>query len=80
MGTTQGVGAARLKELKDSVRVLVDPATEQYIALADENRPPKLAPLHLATLAPDTAEGLDYLQRLACRRGIACDAIRIDAA
>ena len=75
----RGDGAARLKELKDSVRVLVDPATEQYIALADEARPPKLAPLHLATLAPDTPEGLEYLQQLACRRGVACDAVRVDA-
>lgn len=75
----QGSGAARLKELKDSVRVLVDPGTDKYIALADESRPPKLAPLHLATLAPDTAEGLDYLQQLACRRGVSCDAVRVDA-
>lgn len=70
--------AAQLKHLKGSVRVLVDAASQQYIALADEARPPRLAPLHLATLAPDTPEGLEYLQQLASRRGVACELARVD--
>jgi hypothetical protein len=44
--------AARAKGLKDSVWVLREPDSQQYIAFADENREPHLAPLHLATLAP----------------------------
>lgn len=68
----------RLVRLKQPVYALVDPGTEQYIALASEHRPPRLAPLHLATLAPATPEGLSRLQQLASRRGVACDAIRVD--
>jgi hypothetical protein len=76
----QGV---RLKQLKDSLRVLADPATRQYIALADESRPPRLVELHLATLAPDTAEGLERLVQLASRRlapnGVPHELVRVDA-
>lgn len=71
--------AAQLKQLKSSLRVLADPATGQYIALGDDTTVPHLAPLHLATLAPDTAEGLDFLLQLASRRGVACELVRVDA-
>lgn len=72
--------AARLKEIKGSVWVLKDPATEQYIALADETRAPHLAPLHLATLAPDTAAGRGELEQLASRRlaGVPHCLVRVD--
>lgn len=72
--------AARLKGLKDSVWALREPDTQQYIAFADENREPSLAPLHLATLAPDTDEGLDAFTQLASRRlpGVRYDLERID--
>lgn len=73
---------ARLKELKSSVRVIQDPATAQYIACADESRAPYPAPLHLATLVPDTAEGLSYLERLAARRlsNVPHEIVRVDRA
>ena len=68
-------------ELKQSVWALKEPDTEQYIAFADEHRPPALAPLHLATLAPDRPECLAELQRLASRRlaGVRYDLVRVDA-
>lgn len=68
--------------LKDSVHALKDAASGEYIALADESKPPRLAPLHLATLAPhDRPECLDELKRIAGRRlpGHAYDLERIDA-
>lgn len=55
--------AARLKGLKCSVYALQDPETGQYIALTGAT--PKLAPLHLATLAPATPVCLSKLQQLA---------------
>jgi hypothetical protein len=71
----------RLKQLKQPVWVLKDPATEQYIALADESRAPHLAPLHLATLRPGTPAGLADLAQLASRRlsGVPHCAVRVDA-
>lgn len=74
--------AARLKGLKQSVRALQDPATEQYFALADEAARPRLTELHLATLAPaDRPECLDRLITLASRRlaGVPYELVRVDA-
>lgn len=73
--------AARLKGLKDSAWVLKDPATDEYIAFANEARSPHLAPLHLATVARDTPEQLSAFKQLASRRlaGVPYELIRIDA-
>jgi hypothetical protein len=60
--------AARLKGLKGSVWALKDPDTEQYIAFGNEHQAPRLAPLHLATLARDTDADLAALKQLASRR------------
>lgn len=72
--------AARLKGLKDAVWVLKEPDTEQYIALGNEHQAPRLAKLHLATMAPATSEGLAQLQRLASERlqGVRYDLERVD--
>lgn len=69
-------------KLKDSVHVLKDSASGQYIALADPHQPPRPVPLHLATLSPaDRPECLDELKRLANARlaGTAYELERIDA-
>jgi hypothetical protein len=73
--------AARLKGLKDSVFVLKEPQTQQYIALADEGQQPRITDLHLATLRPATPEGLADLQQLASRRlnGVPYCLVRVDA-
>lgn len=73
--------AARMKGLKGSVWVLKDPATGEYIAFADENRPPHLAPLHLATMAPDAEPQLGAFKQLASRRlqGVPYCLERVDA-
>jgi hypothetical protein len=73
--------AARVKELKDSVWILRDAQTQQPIAFADEHREPRLAPLHLATMAEDTPEALDAFTQLASRRlaGRCYELERIDA-
>lgn len=74
-------GQGKLKQLKQSVWALKEPDTQQYIAFGDEHRQPKLAPLHLATVAPDRPECLAELQRLASVRlaGVRYDLERIDA-
>jgi hypothetical protein len=69
-------------QLKDSVYVLREPQTGQYIALRGEQ--PKLAPLHLATLAPaDRPECLTELEELASRKlaktGTPHELVRVDA-
>jgi hypothetical protein len=75
--------AARLKGLKESVWVLRDIDTQQYISIGDEQRAPRLAPLYLATIARDTPEDLAALQRLASLRlaptGARYDLERVDA-
>lgn len=73
--------AARLKALKDSVWVLKEPETQQYIALGTDDERPRITELHLATLRPATPEGLAELQQLASRRlaGIPYCLERIDA-
>jgi hypothetical protein len=73
--------AARLKELKGSVRALQDPDTQQYFAIADEDGKPRLTELHLATLAPaHRPECLEQLITLASRRlaGVPYELVRID--
>lgn len=75
--------AARLKGLKGSVWVLRDIDTQQFISIGSEHQAPRLAPLHLATLAKDTPEDLAELQRLASRRlaptGARYELERVDA-
>lgn len=73
--------AARLKGLKDSVFVLKEPETQQYIALGNEHQQPRITELHLATLRPATPEGLADLQQLASRRlhGMPYCLVRVDA-
>lgn len=65
--------------LKDSVYALQEPTTGSYIALRGEH--PKLAPLHLATIAPVTEECLDELTQLASVKlaGIPHELVRVDA-
>jgi hypothetical protein len=67
--------------LKDSVYALKDQASGEYIAFADESKAPRLAPLHLATLAPTTPACLDELEQLASRRlqGVPYELERVDA-
>lgn len=74
-------GQGKLKELKQSVWALREPETQQYIAFSNEHRPPVLAPLHLATLAPDRPECLAEFQQLASRRlaGVPYELERVDA-
>lgn len=71
--------AARLKGIKTSTWALQDPATQQLIAFADENREPRLAPLHLATLCQDPAK-LPAFKQLASRRlaGVPYELVRVD--
>lgn len=71
----------KIKELKQSVWALKEPNTQQYIAFGDEHRQPSLAPLHLATIAPDRPQCLAELQQLASRRlqGVPYDLVRVDA-
>ena len=71
--------AARLKGLKGSVYALQDPATGQYISLCVGQ--PKLAPLHLATLAPASSKCLEKLRELASQRlsSTPHELVRIDA-
>jgi hypothetical protein len=72
--------AARLKGLKGSVYALQDPATGQYIAL--HGAAPKLAPLHLATLAPASADCLAKLEQLASQKlagSTPHELVRVDA-
>jgi hypothetical protein len=73
--------AARLKQLKGSVWALREPQTGQYIAIGACGQQPRLTPLHLATLAPDTDAGLGELTQLASRRlaGQVYELERIDA-
>lgn len=73
--------AARLKQLKGPVWILRDPDTQQPIAFADEHRPPRLAPMHLATMAADTPQALSEFQQLASRRlqGVPYELERVDA-
>lgn len=72
--------AARLKELKGSIWALKDPATDQYIAFGNELEQPRLAPLHLATVAPDRPECLAEFRQLASRRlrGVPYELERVD--
>jgi hypothetical protein len=72
---------AKLKTLKGAVWILRDLDTQQPIAFADEHRPPRLAPLHLATMAADTPKALSEFQQLASRRlqGVRYELERIDA-
>jgi len=65
--------------LKASVYALEDPVTGQTIAA--RGREPKVAPLHLSTIAPTTPECRAALERLASARlpGIAYELVRIDA-
>jgi len=72
--------AARLLRLKQAVYALQDPATGQYIAL--HGATPKLAPLHLATMAPASAECLAKLQQLASAKlagSTPHELVRVDA-
>lgn len=80
-GNTMRQVAVRLKGLKDSVWVLKEPETQQYIALGADHERPRLTELHLATIRPDTPEGLADLQQLASRRlaGVPYCLERIDA-
>lgn len=73
--------AGKLKALKQSLWALKEPETQQYIAFGHEHRQPALAPLHLATVAPDRPECLAELQRLASRRlqGVPYELERVDA-
>lgn len=75
----QGKTQQRKVRLKDSVYALQEPSTGAYIALRGEQ--PKLAPLHLATLAPVTEQCLDELTQLASRKlaGIPHELVRVDA-
>ena len=67
--------------LKQSVWALREPDTQQYIAFSDAHSTPRLAPLHLATVAPDRPECLAELQRLASVRlgGVRYELERVDA-
>jgi hypothetical protein len=72
--------AARFKGLKCSVYALQDPATGQYISFRGAT--PKLAPLHLATLAPATPECLGKLEQLASQKlgsNTPHELVRVDA-
>lgn len=73
--------AARLKGLKDSVWVLREPETQQYIALDSEHQQPRITDLHLATMRPATPDGLADLQKLASRRlpGVPYCLVRVDS-
>ncbi len=65
--------------LKASVYALEEITTGQTIAARGTQ--PKVAPLHLSTLAPTTPECRGALERLASARlqGVAYDLVRIDA-
>ncbi len=65
--------------LKASVYALEDAATGQTIAARGDR--PKVAPLHLSTIAPATPECRTALERLASARlnGVAYDLVRVDA-
>jgi hypothetical protein len=67
--------------LKHPVYALHEPVLGAYIAARDENKPPRLAPLHLATLAPVNAECREKLVQLASRRlaGVPHEIVRVDA-
>jgi hypothetical protein len=68
-----------MHQLKSSVYVVQAPSLGLYFALRGER--PRLAPLHLATLAPDTPDGLIELALLAQEKldGIPHEVVRVDA-
>lgn len=67
--------------LKQAVWALQEPDSALFIAFGHEHREPRLAPLHLATIAPDRPECLAELQQIASRRlaGVRYDLVRVDA-
>ncbi len=66
--------------LKASVYALVEPTLGAYLSVRGAE--PRLAPLHLATIAPATEECRECLARLASSKlaGIPHELVRVDAA
>jgi len=67
--------------LKHPVYALHEPVLGAYIAARDETTPPRIAPLHLATIAPVNPACREELVQLASRRlaGTPHEIVRVDA-